>query len=31
MQMLFEYGYEFEKVKGLSLIPGEVSLIEAPG
>jgi len=31
MQMLFDYGYEFEKVKGLSLIPGEVSRIAAPG
>jgi len=31
MQMLFEYSYEFEKVKGLSLIPGEVSRIVAPG
>ncbi|MBR0599086.1 imidazole glycerol phosphate synthase subunit HisH [Sinanaerobacter chloroacetimidivorans] len=31
MQMLFEYGYEFEKTEGLSLIPGEVSLIYAPG
>jgi len=31
MQMLFEYGYEFEKVKGLGLIPGEVSRIIAPG
>jgi len=31
MQMLFEWGYEFEKVKGLSLIPGEVSRIVAPG
>lgn len=31
MQMIFEYGYEFEKVKGLSLIPGEVSRIIAPG
>lgn len=31
MQMLFDYSYEFEKVKGLSLIPGEVRLIEAPG
>lgn len=31
MQILFEYGLEFEKVKGLSLIPGEVKSIEAPG
>ena len=31
MQMLFECSYEFEKVKGLSLIPGEVSRIVAPG
>lgn len=31
MQMLFECGYEFEKVKGLSLIPGEVNRIVAPG
>lgn len=31
MQMIFEYGYEFEKIKGLSLIPGEVSRIVAPG
>jgi glutamine amidotransferase len=31
MQMLFEYGYEFEKVKGLGLIPGDVKLIAAPG
>lgn len=30
MQMFFEYGYEFEKVKGLALIPGEVSRIVAP-
>lgn len=31
MQILFEWGYEFEKVKGLGLIPGEVTLINAPG
>lgn len=31
MQMLFEYGHEFETVKGLGLIPGEVRLIAAPG
>lgn len=31
MQMLFDYGYEFERVRGLSLIPGEVRRIEAPG
>lgn len=31
MQMLFEYGYEFEKVRGLGLIPGDVNLIDAPG
>jgi glutamine amidotransferase len=31
MQMLFEYGYEFEKVRGLGLIPGEVDKIVAPG
>lgn len=31
MQMLFDYGYEFKKVKGLGLIPGEVSRIEATG
>lgn len=31
MQMLFEYSHEFETVKGLGLIPGEVSRIEAPG
>lgn len=31
MQMLFDYGYEFEKVGGLSLIPGEVRRIEAAG
>lgn len=31
MQMLFDYGYEFEKVRGLALIPGEVSHIAAPG
>ena len=31
MQMLFDYGYEFKKVKGLGLIPGEVSRIEAQG
>ena len=31
MQILFEYGYEFEKTKGLGLIPGVVNLIEAPG
>ena len=30
MQILFDYGYEFEKTKGLGLIPGEVNLIEAP-
>lgn len=31
MQILFEWGYEFEKVRGLGLIPGEVTLINAPG
>lgn len=31
MQMLFEYGHEFETVKGLGLIPGEVNRIVAPG
>lgn len=31
MQILFDYGYEFEKVKGLGLIPGEVTRIQAPG
>ena len=31
MQMLFDYGFEFEKTRGLSLIPGTVSLMEAPG
>lgn len=31
MQMLFDYGHEFETVKGLGLIPGEVSHIVAPG
>ena len=31
MQMLFEYGYEFEKIKGLGLIPGDVNRIDAPG
>jgi glutamine amidotransferase len=31
MQMLFEFGYEFEKVRGLGLIPGDVNLINAPG
>ena len=31
MQMLFEYSYEFELVKGLGLIPGEVNRIKAPG
>jgi len=31
MQMLFEKSFEFEETKGLSLIPGEVRAIEAPG
>ena len=31
MQLLFEWGYEFEKVRGLGLIPGEVNHIVAPG
>jgi glutamine amidotransferase len=31
MQMLFEYGNEFSKTKGLSLIPGAVTAIDAPG
>jgi glutamine amidotransferase len=31
MQILFDYGYEFKKTKGLGLIPGEVNRIEAPG
>lgn len=31
MQILFEWGHEFEKVRGLGLIPGEVTLIRATG
>ena len=31
MQILFEWGHEFQRVKGLGLIPGEVTRIEAPG
>ncbi len=31
MQILFEYGYEFQVEKGLGLIPGVVNLIKAPG
>ena len=31
MQLLFEWGHEFEKVRGLGLIPGEVTRINAPG
>lgn len=31
MQMLFDYGNEFTKTKGLSLIPGTVTAIDAPG
>jgi glutamine amidotransferase len=31
MQMLFEYGLEFERTPGLALIPGYVKPIEAPG
>ncbi len=31
MQLLFDYGYEFQTVKGLGLIPGEVNHIVAPG
>ncbi len=31
MQILFDYGHEFETVKGLGLIPGEVNRIVAPG
>ncbi len=30
MQLLFEYGYEFEKIAGLSLIPGDVKLMSPP-
>ncbi|NLY71605.1 MAG: imidazole glycerol phosphate synthase subunit HisH [Clostridiales bacterium] len=29
MQMLFDISYEFEETKGLSLIPGEIRLIES--
>lgn len=31
MQILFDWGYEFEKTPGLALIPGEVNRITAPG
>lgn len=28
MQMLFEYSYEFEKTKGLGLLPGDIKLMQ---
>lgn len=31
MQLLFDLGFEFEEVKGLSLIPGEIKAIPAAG
>ncbi|MDR1134794.1 MAG: imidazole glycerol phosphate synthase subunit HisH [Clostridiales Family XIII bacterium] len=31
MQILFEWGYEFEKTRGLGLIAGKVERINAPG
>lgn len=31
MQILFDWGNEFERVRGLGLIPGEVDRIAAPG
>jgi glutamine amidotransferase len=31
MQMLFEFGFEFEETRGLGLIAGRVERIEAPG
>ena len=31
MQLLFDKGYEFEECDGLSLIPGEVDKMKAPG
>ncbi|MDR3296270.1 MAG: imidazole glycerol phosphate synthase subunit HisH [Clostridiales Family XIII bacterium] len=31
MQLLFEWGFEFEKTKGLGLIDGQVDRIRAPG
>ncbi|MDD2189810.1 MAG: imidazole glycerol phosphate synthase subunit HisH [Eubacteriales bacterium] len=31
MQILFDFGYEFEKTVGLGLIPGEVKRIKAAG
>ncbi|MDR0424309.1 MAG: imidazole glycerol phosphate synthase subunit HisH [Clostridiales Family XIII bacterium] len=31
MQLLFQWGHEFEKTKGLGLIEGSVERIEAPG
>jgi glutamine amidotransferase len=31
MQILFDWGYEFEKTRGLGLIAGHVDRIEAPG
>ncbi|MDR2770734.1 MAG: imidazole glycerol phosphate synthase subunit HisH [Clostridiales Family XIII bacterium] len=31
MQLLFDFGFEFEKTRGLGLIAGRVDLIEAPG
>jgi glutamine amidotransferase len=31
MQILFDEGFEFERTRGLGLIPGRVDLINAPG
>ena len=31
MQLLFDYGLEFQKTEGLALIPGSVVKIDAPG
>lgn len=31
MQILFEYGYEFQKTEGLGLIDGNVDALDAPG